>query len=103
MTSWTTGQAVAKLFFLFSPPFGHDLLREVWRLVEVRAGKIKYERRAYDSHLDNPEFVVVLQQLRYMETAHGEDFMILQTEIDVAFLLIESLITKHLYCGLASC
>src|SRR6266851_2445277 len=50
---------VAKLFLLFRTPFGENLLREPWRLVEKGAAEVENVRPGYDGHFNDQQVVVV--------------------------------------------
>lgn len=64
---------VTEVFFLLLFPIRHHLGAEVGYLIEIRFAEVQQERRGNDTHFDNEEHVVKVDQARNLKPVDFRD------------------------------
>jgi hypothetical protein len=83
------GPVGPELLRFFGVPSGEHILRVVRQLVEIGTREIEKEGPSDDRHFDDPQVVVVVDQLRNGRVADLRYRMFQETEVNIPFLRIE--------------
>src|SRR5258708_26952323 len=88
--------ACAELLLFFNSPVREHFFRKIRGLVEERAGEVENEWPANDRHFNDPQSVIVAQELRNVTAANSRHRVLFQTKVDIPLPAIIRLVLMHL-------